>query len=41
MYNASNAQAGAQDGPGGEQQPPQNDSQSSDDVTDVDFEEVK
>jgi len=43
MYNASNAQAGggAQSGPEEGQQPPRDDNQSSDDVTDVDFEEVK
>ncbi|MGI6520362.1 MAG: molecular chaperone DnaK [Fermentimonas sp.] len=42
MYNAANAQAGAQPGSDGAQQPPHGDSPSSDDnVTDVDFEEVK
>lgn len=41
MYNASNAQPGAQSGPEEGQQPPRDDNQSSDDVTDVDFEEVK
>lgn len=41
MYNASNAQAGAQGGTEGDEQPPKDDDQSSDDVTDVDFEEVK
>ncbi len=42
MYNAANAQAGAQPGADGAQQPPHGDSSSSDDnVTDVDFEEVK
>lgn len=42
MYNAANAQAGAQPGGDGAQQPPHGDSSSSDDnVTDVDFEEVK
>lgn len=41
MYNASNAQAGGQPGADGGQQPPQNDSAPNDDVTDVDFEEVK
>ncbi len=42
MYNASNAQAGAQPGADAGQQSSQGTSQSSnDDVTDVDFEEVK
>ncbi|MDD2246102.1 MAG: molecular chaperone DnaK [Proteiniphilum sp.] len=42
MYNASNAQAGAQPGADAGQQSSQGSSQSSnDDVTDVDFEEVK
>src|SRR5690554_3570223 len=41
MYNASNAQEGGKGRPEGGQQPPQDESQSSDDVTDVDFEEVK
>jgi len=41
MYNASNAQQGAQSGSEEGQQPPSDDNQSSDDVTDVDFEEVK
>lgn len=42
MYNATNAQAGAQPGADAGQQSSQGSSQSSnDDVTDVDFEEVK
>lgn len=41
MYNASNAQAGSQGGAEGGQQPPKDNSESADDVTDVDFEEVK
>ncbi len=42
MYNAANAQAGAQPGgDGAQQQPPHGDSPSDDNVTDVDFEEVK
>lgn len=43
MYNASNAQAGPQPGPDAEQQQSQGDNQSGNDdnVTDVDFEEVK
>ncbi len=42
MYNAANAQAGAQPGgDGAQQQPPHSDSPSDDNVTDVDFEEVK
>ena len=41
MYNAANAQAGAQPGGDGAQQPPHGDSPSDDNVTDVDFEEVK
>ena len=43
MYNAANAQQGAQAGPqdfGGQQQQSQGDNQQGD-VTDVDFEEVK
>ncbi len=39
MYNAANAQQGPQDA--GAQQGAQNDSKGGDDVTDVDFEEVK
>jgi molecular chaperone DnaK len=41
MYNASNAQEGPQGGPQGGQQSSQEQGHSSDDVTDVDFEEVK
>lgn len=41
MYNAANAQAGAQPGGDGAQQTPHGDSPSDDNVTDVDFEEVK
>jgi len=42
MYNATNAQAGPQPGADGGQQSSQDNNQSSnDDVTDVDFEEVK
>ena len=43
MYDAANAQqAGAQPGAdGGSQTPPHGDNQTNDDVTDVDFEEVK
>ncbi|MDD2299663.1 MAG: molecular chaperone DnaK [Fermentimonas sp.] len=42
MYNAANAQGGAQPGADGGQQSSQgNDKPSNDDVTDVDFEEVK
>lgn len=41
MYNAANAQAGAQPGGDGAQQPSHGDSPSDDNVTDVDFEEVK
>jgi len=41
MYNATNAQAGAQPGPDGGQQSSQDSTQSADDITDVDFEEVK
>ncbi|WP_298646374.1 molecular chaperone DnaK [uncultured Proteiniphilum sp.] len=42
MYNATNAQTGPQPGADGGQQSSQNNNQSSrDDVTDVDFEEVK
>jgi chaperone protein DnaK len=41
MYNATNAQAGAQSGAGEGQQSSQDNNQSADDVTDVDFEEVK
>jgi len=41
MYNATNAQAGAQPGPDSGQQSSQDNTQSADDITDVDFEEVK
>lgn len=41
MYNASNAQAGPQPGADAGQQSAQNNTKSGDDVTDVDFEEVK
>lgn len=41
MYNAANAQAGTQPGGDETQQPPHGDSPSDDNVTDVDFEEVK
>jgi molecular chaperone DnaK len=42
MYNAANAQAGAQQGHAGEgQQAQQNSSKGDGEVTDVDFEEVK
>ena len=40
MYNATNAQAGAQPGADGGT-PPQDDNKPNDDITDVDFEEVK
>lgn len=41
MYNASNAQAGPQPGANAGQQSAQDSNKSGDDVTDVDFEEVK
>ncbi|MCE5205166.1 MAG: molecular chaperone DnaK [Porphyromonadaceae bacterium] len=41
MYNASNAQAGPQPGADAGQQSAQDNTKSGDDVTDVDFEEVK
>lgn len=41
MYNATNAQPGAQPGSDGGQQTASDNNQSGDDVTDVDFEEVK
>ncbi|MDD2937464.1 MAG: molecular chaperone DnaK, partial [Proteiniphilum sp.] len=41
MYNASNAQAGPQPGADAGQQSAQDSKKSGDDVTDVDFEEVK
>ena len=41
MYNASNAQAGSQPGADAGQQSAQDNTKSGDDVTDVDFEEVK
>ena len=41
MYNASNAQAGSQPGADAGQQSAQDSKKSGDDVTDVDFEEVK
>lgn len=41
MYNATNAQPGAQPGTDGGQQSASDNNQSGDDVTDVDFEEVK
>ena len=41
MYDATNAQAGAQPGAEGGPQSPQDDNKPNDDVTDVDFEEVK
>jgi len=41
MYNASNAQPGAQPGADAGQQDSSDNNQSGDDVTDVDFEEVK
>lgn len=41
MYNATNAQPGAQPGSDGDQQTASDNNQSGDDVTDVDFEEVK
>ena len=41
MYNASNAQQGDQPGPDGGQQSSEGENKSDDDVTDVDFEEVK
>lgn len=41
MYNATNAQAGAQPGADGGAQSPGDDNKPNDDVTDVDFEEVK
>ncbi len=41
MYNATNAQAGAQPGADGASHSSEDNRQSADDVTDVDFEEVK
>ena len=41
MYNATNAQPGAQPGSDGGQQTASDNNQSGDDITDVDFEEVK
>ncbi len=41
MYDATNAQAGTQPGADGGPQSPQDDNKPNDDVTDVDFEEVK
>jgi molecular chaperone DnaK len=41
MYDATNAQAGAQPGADGGSQSPQDGNKPNDDVTDVDFEEVK
>jgi len=41
MYNATNAQPGGQPGSDGGQHTASDNNQSGDDVTDVDFEEVK
>lgn len=41
MYDATNAQVGAQPGAEGGPQSPQDDNKPNDDITDVDFEEVK